>query len=274
MDLRRFPGAQQIDRNEILSLWWYQPYFFADDLVSGVAGSWLMKGMQATAIQRADHPHEFDRFWRSSERLARMYQDWIDLVCAHSPVSLEQARVLEVACNTGYFLYALRQRGARSCVGIDQAPLERQRAIVSQITGITDIEFRRARYSSELHQLEGLDPSETFDIVIAVFIAQHLSDPLHFLRELARRTRHVLLFHTVTFPTWPWDLSIKYLAHTGHHEKWGDTFPNDFDTWMSRPLVRHALGACGFRTVMPIRYQRSWMPLRLYWRQLPVLCIR
>ena len=44
MDLRKFPRSGNIDEQELLSLWWYQPYIFADDIVSGVAPSWFIKG--------------------------------------------------------------------------------------------------------------------------------------------------------------------------------------------------------------------------------------
>ena len=230
--------------------------------------------MKETAIQRADHPELFERFWQVNARLARMYQDWIDVLCQRSQVPLAQASVLEVACNTGYFLFALKERGARRCVGIDQAPLERQRHILSEITGITDVDFRRARYCSESHRLEGLGEGETFDIVIALFIAQHLSDPLHFIQELSRRTRHALLFQAVTFYSFPPDLGMRFIVDVGHHQKWGDTFPNNFDTWLSRRLVRHALHSCGFRQLIPLGYRPTWMPLRWYWRNMPVLCLR
>lgn len=41
MDLRRYPASKQLDEQELLSLWWYQPYIFADDVVSGVAPGFL-----------------------------------------------------------------------------------------------------------------------------------------------------------------------------------------------------------------------------------------
>ncbi len=274
MDLRNCPGAGNFNKESILSLQWYQPYLFADDLASGIAGSWFIKGFDKTVICKADYPDKFSRFWRLNNRLAMMYQNWIDALCENLSIDLAQASVLDVGCNTGYFLYSLRQRGAHYCLGIDQADLDCQRSILSDITTIKDIEFRKAKYSSETHMLECLSHSESFDIVIAVFIAQHLSDPLYFIRELARRTKRVLLFENVTCLSLINENIVKYRPNTVHHSKWGSEFPNNFDTWMSRGLVLHSLKECGFKTIVPLKYKRSWMPLRWYWRHMTVLCIR
>jgi len=274
MDLRTYPGVGKFDRDVVLSLWWYQPYFFADDLVSGIAGSWFIKGLNKTVIQKADHPRDFERFWRTNERLAAMYQDWINTLCEHAPIDITQASVLDVGCNTGYFLFSLRQRGARCCLGIDQSEFDCQRSILADITNVRDIEFRRAKYSSVTHTLESLGPSDSFDIVIAVFVAQHLSDPLHFIRELSRRTRKILLFDTVTISGFLNSMAIKYIPYTLHHEKWGEEFPNNFDTWVSRGLVLHSLKECGFTRIVRIGYRRSWLPRRWYWRHMPVVCVR
>ena len=75
MDLRKFPRSGNIDEQELLSLWWYQPYIFADDIVSGVAPSWFIKGFDSSIIKRSHHPHQFKRFWDLSGRAARVYED-------------------------------------------------------------------------------------------------------------------------------------------------------------------------------------------------------
>ena len=76
MDLRRFPAAKTIDREELLSLWWYQPYIFADDIVSVMAPQWFMKGLETTIISRSEFPKIFNRYWKLSQRAGHMYQDW------------------------------------------------------------------------------------------------------------------------------------------------------------------------------------------------------
>ena len=239
MDLRKFPRSGNIDEQELLSLWWYQPYIFADDIVSGVAPSWFIKGFDSSIIKRSHHPHQFKRFWDLSGRAARMYEDWLQALCDLSHVDLKQASVFELACNSGYLLFSLKERGARHCVVIDQADLGRQQSILGEITGIEDIDFREGKWSSETHSLSGLHEDERFDLVMCTAFAQHISDPLHLFRELSNVTGKALLLHTAVGSFKP-GMHVSYVP-AEHHEKWGDSFPNNFDTAVSPKLLEHSL---------------------------------
>ena len=296
MDLRKYSGGR-VDEKLLLSLWWYQPYIFSDDIVSGIAPTWFLPGCNKSIIKRSDCPKYFDRFWRLSNQAAQMYRNWFDVLCDTSGINLNQASLFEIACNTGYFLFLGRMRGIGYCVGIDKADLLLQRSILSDLTGIRDIDFREGRWLSESHSIEGLQSHETFDLVIATAFFQHVSDPLHLLRELSCRTRKALLLHT-QIESYPRilqvgarltqkayllnslmrrrqtrEMKITYFAED-HHKKWGDVFPNNFDTFVSKPLLLHSLKECGFRKIVEVPWSRDWPPRWWYRQFITLVCLK
>ena len=226
MDLRKFTRSSGIDEEELLSLWWYQPYIFADDIVCGVAPSWFIRGLDSSIVKRSHHPHQFNRFWDLSVRAARMYQDWVQALCDLSHVDLKRASVFELACNSGYLLFSLKERGAGHCVGIDQADLGRQQSILGEIIGIDDIDFRGGKWSSETHSISGLQEAERFDLVMCTAFAQHISDPLHLFRELSNITGKALLLHTAV-GSFKRGMGVSYVP-AEHHEKWGGQLSQQF----------------------------------------------
>lgn len=272
MDLRRYPASKQLDREELLSLWWYQPYIFSDDIVSGMAPRWFIKGLDTTIISRSEFPKIFDRYWKFSSKAAQMYQDWGRALCDLSGVDLQQASALEFACNTGYMLFWLKQQGIKHCVGIDQAELDRQRAILQDVTKIDDIDFREGRWTSNTHSLNGLGEDETFDLVICSAFAQHISDPLHLIKELSRRTRKALFFHNLV-GNFTWGMRMRFVTES-HPEKWGDEFPNNFDTRVSRKLLNFSLRECGFKEIIQLKYSRKWLPWSWYHYFSTVVCLK
>ena len=272
MDLRKYPGVKKLDEQELLSLWWYQPYIFADDIVSGVAPRFFMKGLARSIGKRSEFPKQFDRFWDLSSRAASMYQDWVGALCDLSGLDLEQATVFEIGCNTGYLLFWLKDQGARHCVGIDQADLGRQQAILKEVTGIHEIDFRSNGWSSETHSIDGLDDGEQFDLVICTAVVQHISDPLHLIRELSERTRTAMLLHT-SVGRFNWGMGIRYRP-AEHHEKWGDRFPNNMDTRVSRKLLTWGLEQCGFTKIIQLNYSGTWLPRTWYNQFSTLVCLK
>ena len=272
MDLRKFPASKNLDEQELLSLWWYQPYLFTDDIVSGLAPRFFIKGLDTTIISRSEFPKVFDRYWKLSNRAGRMYQDWAKALCDLSGVNLKETSVFEIACNTGYLLYWLKQQGARHCVGIDRGDLTRQRTILGDITGIHDIDFREGRWSSDSHSLSGLREDETFDLVMCTAFAQHISDPLHLIKELASRTNKALLFHNLV-GYFTWGMRIRYVTKA-HPPAWGDQFPNNFDTRVSRKLLLWSLKECGFKEIIQLNYSRKWLPWSWYRCFSTLVCLK
>lgn len=272
MDLRKYPKVKTIDEKELLNLWWYQPYIFTDDIISGIAPTWFIKGLDKSIIKRSKFPRQFRRFWNLSNRTACMYQDWLNALCNISLVNLKQARVFEIACNTGYCLFWLKERGARCCVGIDKAELDKQQSILREITGINDIDFRKGGWFSEMHYIDGLCEDERFDIVICTAFAQHISDPLHLIKQLSDITENALLFHSAVGCI-NLGMNIRCIP-AEHHKKWGDKFPNNFDTVISRKLLIHSLKECGFRHIVELRYRQTWLPWWWYKRMVTLVCVK
>ena len=278
MDLRACPNRWEFS-DEDLSLWWYQPYIFSNDVASGIAPSWFIKGVDKPILTRAQDPKNFERFWRMSYRMGSMYQDWVDALCRDSKVDLKQASAFELACNTGYFLYALKQRGIQSCVGIDKADLDKQRRILNDVTNIHDIDFRKGLWLPETHAIEGLGDEELFDLVVSSAFMLHISDPLHLLRELSYRTKKALLLHT-TIGHRRRGITIRDRGMTitynpeAHHQKWGDRFPNGFDTVISKELLIYSLRECGFQKIVELKYSRRWLPRKWYKSWCTLVCLK
>ena len=273
MDLRTFPATQHLDQEELLSLWWYQPYVFADDIVSGVLAQNFIKSIDNSIIKRSQYPRQFKRFWDLSNRTARMYQDWGQALCDLSGVNPEGTNVFEIACNTGYLLRWFKMNGAQTCVGIDKSgDLVRQRSLLNDITGVHDIEFRDGRWSSETHSIQGLQKGETFDFVVCTAFAQHIGDPLHLIRELSKITNRALFLHTLVGHLGS-GLKIKYVP-AAHHENWGDTFPDNLDTVVTRKLLLWSLKECGFKEIVQLKRSNRWLPWSWYRAFATLVCLK
>jgi SAM-dependent methyltransferase len=270
MDLAKY-GNAAFQQDQLLPLWWYQPFQFGPNVSTGIQPSWFMKGLNRSIVTREQNPKEFTRFQDLSLRAARMYDDWISALVTDAGADA-RGSAFELACNIGYMLYRLKEHGVERCVGIDQAELSVQRGIVNGITGIHSIDFRDGRWNPERHEIKGLLPDETFDLVVCCAFMLHISDPLHLLAELARRTKRALLINTHV-GYFNFGCQIHYEPAV-HHKKWGDRFPNTFDTKVSRKLLVHGLQECGFKSVRQLPYSSHWLPRRWYYSQATLVCVK
>lgn len=273
MDLRPYPAAKRVNRELLRSLWWYQPYILSDDLATGIAPSWFLKQVKGSVMQESDDPRLFRRFLALSVRSARMYDDWADELLRQGGAGENgNLSCFELACNTGYFLYRMKQQGIKTCVGIDKAELDAQRRIINEITGIGSINFRDGKWDSGRHEILGLGAGEKFDFVICTGFAPHISDPLHLISALSARCGKAMLLEVAT-TFLNRGMSVRYWP-TDHHEKWGDHFPNHFDTQVSRKLIHHALRESGFQRVVRLKHSRRWLPWRWYVRREVVIALK
>ncbi len=272
MDLRVYPATKDLDERELLSLWWYQPVIFADDIAAGVAPRFFMKGLDECVVKRSEFPKGFNKFWKYTVQAGRMYEDWTKYILDLSGLEPGQASAFEIACNTGHLLFNLKQLGAGSCVGIDRGDLARQQSILKQVTGIHDIDFRRGGWSSDTHSIQALGADERFDIVMCTAFAQHISDPLHLIKELSCRTRKALFLHT-SVGRFNSGMSIRYRP-TETHLTWGDEFPNNMDTRVSRKLLTWSLKECGFKEIIHLKHSRDWLPHSWYRQFLTAVCLK
>ena len=119
---------------------------------------------------------------------------WRDLQ-AHLPADLTGWRVLDVGCNAGYYAVELARRGAQ-VLGIDVDPhYLRQAAWVARQFGLESrIELRQL----QVYDVARLDGE--FDLIWYMGVLYHLRYPLLSLDILARKTRRLLMFQTLTMP--------------------------------------------------------------------------
>ncbi|AEG92687.1 TIGR04290 family methyltransferase [Ramlibacter tataouinensis] len=120
---------------------------------------------------------------------------WLE-IAPHIPEDLGGWRVLDVGCNAGFYSFELARRGA-DVVAIDHEPLylEQARWAARQF-GLQDrIEFRE----QGVYDLLGWG-EERFDLVWFMGVFYHLRYPLLALDTLARMTRRLMVFQTLTLP--------------------------------------------------------------------------
>ena len=276
MDLRKYTQKKP-DQEKMMSLWWYQPYIFSNDLICGVAPSWFIKGIEETIMDRETVGSRFNKCWNINQRMINMYEDWTDALVEYSNLSLKESSVFELACNTGWFLMNLKERGALKCVGIDKKSLDKQRAILRNFSGIDGIDFRNGHWSPyDNHSIIGLEESEQFDITVCTSFLEHMSDPLNLINELSKRTRKALLLSAHIrdrLRVFNYGMNITYRPMS-HHVKWGDTFPYGFDTTVSKKLLFYSLKQCGFNEIIEVKYKKNWLPFRWCSRYCTVVCLK
>ncbi len=113
----------------------------------------------------------------------------------HLPQSLEGWTALDIGCNAGYYSFELAQRGAR-VIGIDVDPhYLGQAKWASEKLGLEKaIEFR------QMQVYDLADEDHKYDLVLFMGVFYHLRYPLLGLDIVARRTRHTMVFQTLTTP--------------------------------------------------------------------------
>jgi tRNA (mo5U34)-methyltransferase len=113
----------------------------------------------------------------------------------HLPKRLDGWTALDIGCNAGYYSFELAQRGAR-VTGIDVDPhYLRQAKWAARELGLQQaIEFR------QMQVYDLADEDEQFDLVLFMGVFYHLRYPVLGLDIVARRTRRMMVFQTLTTP--------------------------------------------------------------------------
>lgn len=253
MDLRPF----RLTREQILQgakLLDYQPFILSDDVQTGIAYDWLY-GQQDPGryVAYRDQVNEdiWVRFAASNAQLRSMYDEWIEAACSRVP---DGNSVLDVACNSGYFLQRFAQKGYRDCIGYDMLDKTQVFAYLNHILGTSAV-FIHKRYDSWTHQLPGCNPA---DLVIASAILLHLSDPLYFLHFLSGMTRKALLLFTKMLRSE--EYLLRFEEPNAYYKD--DPFPVCFDNnnSISTGLLNLSLKKLGFSEVIELRPNENWVP--------------
>jgi SAM-dependent methyltransferase len=131
------------------------------------------------------------------------------------PGDLAGRSVLDIGCAIGFFSFEAERRNARKVVGTE---LDRKR--LRQATVLKSI--FDSRVELELRDVLEQPPSEPFDLVLALNVIHHLSDPFAALERLAAMTAWRL---ALEFPTFD---SPKYRRRHAFPPGW---------RWEDQPLV-------------------------------------
>lgn len=119
---------------------------------------------------------------------------WLQLA-ASVPADLSGWKVLDVGCNAGFYSFELARRGAQVlAIDVDSRYLAQARWAARQLGLQQQVEFR------EMGVYELARSQEQFDLVWFMGVFYHLRYPLLALDLLARRTRRLMMFQTLTMP--------------------------------------------------------------------------
>lgn len=111
--------------------------------------------------------------------------------------SLRGKRVLDIACNSGFWSVQCALMGAE-VVGFDARPeLIEQANLIKSIVGCQDLRFQVL----DFWDMSAATLSNEFDIVLNLGILYHLSDPLQALRRTLAMAREYVLLDTEVYPS-------------------------------------------------------------------------
>jgi SAM-dependent methyltransferase len=120
--------------------------------------------------------------------------------------SLRGKRILDIACNSGFWSIQCARLGAE-VVGFDARPeLIAQAELLKEITGAAGAQFRVMEFEEmSLDALGG-----TFDIVLSLGILYHLAEPVRALEMTKAMSSGLVLLDTATYPSEDYLVYLKW----------------------------------------------------------------
>ena len=152
---------------------------------------------------------------RALQRFSHLMPDLIE----SQEGTLKGKRVLDMACNSGFWSFQCALLGAE-VLGFDVRPeLIEQANLIKSVTGIKNAEFRVLDFWEMSPQTLG----GKFDVVLNLGILYHLPKPLEVLERTQSIARKTILLDTVVLPsesaliklTWEEPLDIRCANTTG-----------------------------------------------------------
>jgi len=152
------------------------------------------------------YPFAFDnglkiavRHWHRSadpeaeQRALRRFRHFMPWLLDAVDGSLEGKRVLDIACNAGFWSVQCALLGAREVVGFDARPdLIEQAELIKSITGIDNVRFRTLDFwAMSPAALDG-----PFDVVLNLGLLYHLAKPVEALEATKRMARGIIVLDT------------------------------------------------------------------------------
>ena len=131
------------------------------------------------------------------QRPLQRFRHFMPSVVEAAGGSLKGRRVLDIACNSGFWAIQCALLGAE-VVGFDARPENIAKAnLVKQITGVSGVEFRVLDFQEMTPEALGGD----FDIVLNLGFLYHAPQPLDVLERTRRMARAHILLDTATHPS-------------------------------------------------------------------------
>jgi len=119
--------------------------------------------------------------------------------------SLEGKRILDVACNSGFWSIQCALRGAE-VVGFDaRAELIEQAQLLKRITGANGVEFRLLDFWEMSPEVLG-----NFDVVLNLGFLYHVPEPLEALERTKRMAGEYILLDTAVHPALECAIHLKW----------------------------------------------------------------
>ena len=154
--------------------------------------------------------------------------------------------VIDVGCNSGFFCFEAKKRGAARVLGIDiDNAFLRAASDVRDLLSL-DVELRQS-------SVMALSPEATgvFDVTFCIRVFRHLPYPFHALQKIAAVTRECLVMIMDLMPS-VGSHSLLYLlpksAKVSPDEK-DARYNKSCGVCPSAAAARHMLEGCGFRKV-------------------------
>lgn len=124
----------------------------------------------------------------------------------HLPERLDGWTALDIGCNAGYYSFELARRHAK-VTGIDVDPhyLSQARWAARELNLENEVEFR------QMQVYDLASETEKYDLVLFMGVFYHLRYPLLALDVVARHTRRLMVFQTMTIP------GMEVYPDTGDH---------------------------------------------------------
>ena len=131
------------------------------------------------------------------DRPLQRFRHFMPYLVAAQGGSLQDKRILDIACNSGFWSIQCALLGAE-VVGFDaRTELIEQANLIKSIVGVNNVEFRVLDFWDMNPQALG----GTFDIVLSLGILYHLPKPLEALQLIKLMTRKNILLDTAVYPS-------------------------------------------------------------------------
>jgi len=140
--------------------------------------------------------YENSRAVINPQRARQRFMHFFPHLVALQGGSLRGKRVLDIACNSGFWSIQCALLGAE-VVGFDGRPeLIQQAELIKSIVGVPNVEFKVLDFWDMSSQALG-----TFDIVLNLGILYHLTNPLEALRLTKSMARKHIVLDTEVYPS-------------------------------------------------------------------------